>query len=40
VGLNFESRGSVKSMCLRGLIGLLSRTQDEEWVLLNTILAH
>jgi len=29
VGLNSASRGYVESICPRGLIGLLSRTQDE-----------
>ena len=31
VGLNFESRGYVESMCPRGLLALLSRTQEEVW---------
>lgn len=29
MGLNFESRGHVKSVCPRGAIGLLLRTQNE-----------
>ena len=29
VGLNVEFRGHVESMCPRGLLGLLSKTQDE-----------
>jgi len=31
VGLNFESRGYVKSICHGDLLGVLSRTQDEVW---------
>jgi len=29
MGLNVESTGYIESMCLEGLLGLLSRTQDE-----------
>ena len=31
MGLNFESRGYLESMCPRGLLGLLPRTQEEVW---------
>ena len=31
VGLNVKSRAHVESICVRGLLGLLFRTQDEVW---------
>jgi len=31
VGLNFESWGYIKSIYLGGVLGLLSKTQDEVW---------
>jgi len=31
VGRNVESRGYIESMCPAGLLGLLTRTQDEVW---------
>ena len=31
MGLNAEFQGCVESMCHGGLLGLLSKTQDEVW---------
>ena len=31
VGLTAKYKGYVESMCLRGLLGLFSKTQDEVW---------
>ena len=31
MGLNAEFRGNAESMCPGGLLGLLTRTQDEVW---------
>ena len=31
MGLNSKFRGHVESMCPGGLLGLLSKTQDEVW---------
>jgi len=31
IGLNFESRGYVESICPGGLIRLFTRIQDEVW---------
>ena len=31
VGLNVESRNYIESLCLRSLIELLSKTQNEVW---------
>ena len=37
MGLNAEFKGIVESMCPGGLLGLLSRTQDEVWDFFETL---